>query len=55
MGKAKKTIKVLFGKNATQTYWGRRGCSHGMYNTYSFNYFIYGVKGIICIEIKEEY
>lgn len=43
----KTTYKLKFGKKAEYTYWGRRGCSHGMYNRYSYDFYVYSIKGII--------
>lgn len=46
MGKFKIERNFLFGKEAKFTFWGRKGCSHGMYNIYSYDYYVYGIKGL---------
>lgn len=50
-----KTVNLKFGKKAEDTYWGLRGCSHGMYNTYSFDFYVYGIKNIFNLTIKKEW
>lgn len=44
---------LLFGSKAKYTYWGLRGCSHGMYSSEGYNYWVYGIKGLIAFEIYE--
>lgn len=51
MAYKKKAIKVVFGNKAKWTYWGLRGCSHGRLPG-GFNYWVYGIKGLIALEIK---
>lgn len=42
-----KTYRGLFlGKKSKYTHWGKRGCSHGMYSSGGFDYYIYGIKGL---------
>jgi len=48
----KKKRKLLFGKKMLYTKFGRKGCSRGNPNG-SFNYYLYGIKGLIGIEVKE--
>jgi hypothetical protein len=37
---------IVFGKKAKYTYWGRRGCSVGMYSTGGYYFYVYGIKGL---------
>lgn len=36
-----------FGRKAKWTYWGCKGCSHGMYSRGGFDFYVYGIKGIV--------
>lgn len=36
----------VFGKKAKYTNWGRKGCSHGMYSSGGYNFYVYGIKGL---------
>ena len=44
---------LLLGSKAKYTCFGLKGCSHGMYSYGGFNYWVYGIKGLISFEIYE--
>ena len=46
---------ILFGKKAKYTYWGRKGCSHGMYSRGGFDFYVYGIKGLFNIIIDKRW
>jgi len=46
--------RLVFGKDAKKTHFGRRSCSHGMY-TGGFNYYVYGIAGLFAYEVKESW
>ena len=46
---------ILFGKKAKYTYWGRRGCSHGMYSRGGYDFYVYGIKGLVNIVIDKRW
>ena len=48
----KKTIKLKFGLNAKYSGFGKVGCSHGMYSRGGYDFWVYGIKGIIALEIN---
>ena len=54
MGKVIKKYEWLKGEKMPCTYWGMRGCIHGMYCVNSETYY-YGVKGIFGLRITEEW
>lgn len=47
--------KILFGNKSRFTYFGKRGCSHGMYSINNYDFYVYGIKGIFSIEIMKEW
>ncbi len=48
---ASKTLrKLLIGRKSQHTNWGIKGCSHSIHNG-GYNNYIYGIKGIIAIQI----
>lgn len=47
---SKKIRRILKGNKSKYTYFGRIGCSHSMYGG-GFNNFIYGIKGIIALQV----
>lgn len=44
---------LLFGSKAKYSGFGLKGCSHGMYSPGGYNFWVYGVKGMIAFEIYE--
>ena len=44
---------ILFGGKAKYTYWGLKGCSHGMYSRGGYNFYVYGIKGLFNVIIDE--
>jgi hypothetical protein len=40
--------KLLFGNKSKYTYFGKKGCAKGMYSG-GFNWYVYGIKGLIAI------
>ena len=46
---------IFFGKKAKYSGFGLKGCSHGMYARGGYNFWVYGIKGIAAIEIKESW
>ena len=47
--------KILFGKKAKYTYFGLRSCSHGMYSRGGYDFYVYGIKGIVNIIIDKRW
>jgi hypothetical protein len=45
---------LLIGKEMDCTFWGMRGCSHGMYCRNSETYY-YGIKGLIGLRYRKEW
>jgi len=45
-------FKVTFFKNSKYTYFGRRGCAHGMYSG-GYNSYVYGIKYLFNIHFLE--
>ena len=39
-------IGIVFGRKAKYNGFGLRGCSHGMYSSGGYNFYVYGIKGI---------
>ena len=48
-------IKLIFGRNAQHTYFGLKGGSHGMFKNDGFDYYVYGIRGIIAFEITKSW
>ena len=46
---------IVFGENAKYTYWGRKGCSHGMYSGGGYDYYVYGIKGIFNLIVDKRW
>lgn len=46
---------VLFGKKAKYTNWGLKGCSHGMYSSGGYDFYVYGIKGLFNIIIDKRW
>lgn len=49
----KRAIRIKTGSKAKFTKWGLLGCSHGMYSDFGYNFWVYGIKGLISLEITE--
>ena len=45
------TIRLFFGSKARFTNWGLKGCSHGMYSIGGYDYYVYGIAGLMALEI----
>ena len=52
---AKTKRRLLFGSAAKYTRFGLKGCSRGMYSTGGFDYYVYGIAGIIAFEIDKRW
>ena len=46
---------ILFGKKAKYTYFGLKGCSHGMNSRGGYNFYVYGIKGLFNIIIDKRW
>lgn len=46
---------ILLGKKAKYTNWGLKGCSHGMYSSGGFDFYVYGIKGLFNIIIDKRW
>lgn len=51
----KTSRKIVLGNKAKYSGFGLKGCSHGMYSSGGFNFYVFGIGGLIAYEVMERW